>query len=293
VDIQHDVDLKNYCTFRIGGKAKYFAVPKTVEDLKEALHYAKNKHLKITFFGGGSNILFPDTGLQGLLIRNNLKGISQEKTNNSEQIIIKVMSGENWLAVHKFCQQYKLYGLEAFSGLPGTIGGAIYGNAGAHGLEIKDVLYKVECINLSTNEIITLESTKLVLDYRTSILKQQKHLIVLAAYFKVSTDFVKQTGDPQAFAKFRKEKQPQGLTTGSFFKNPPNDYAGRLIDEAGLKGYRIGDIMISEKHANFFLNLGEAKSEDVIALKNMVQEVVKEKFQVNLETEVQIITENL
>jgi len=285
VDIQHDVDLKNYCTFRIGGKAKHFATPKTIEELKEAVHYAKQQNLKITFFGGGSNILFPDQGIQGLAVRNNLKGIQQLSSTT-----LKLMSGENWLMVYKFCQQHSLYGLEAFSGLPGTIGGAVYGNAGSHGLEIKDVLIEVECLDIQSNKIKILQAEELKLDYRSSNLKQHPDLIIISAILRVSSDIKDISGDKQAQAKFRKEQQPQGLTTGSFFKNPPGDYAGRLIDKAGLKGYRIGDIMVSEKHANFLLNLGEATASDVLRLKNHIQKEVKEKFKINLETEVQIIS---
>jgi UDP-N-acetylmuramate dehydrogenase len=206
--------------------------------------------------------------------------------------IIKVNSGETWLSIHKFCSNNDYYGLEAFSGLPGSIGGAVYGNAGAHGLEIKDVLEKVDCLDLNTKQMISIPVSKLGLDYRTSKRKQEHNLIVVTAYFKISSDPNKQTGNPEEFAKFRKEKQPQGLTTGSFFKNPPGDYAGRLIDAAGLKGYRIGDIMVSDKHANFFLNLGEANSADVIALKDKVQREVQDKFGIKLEAEVQIIEAN-
>jgi len=287
VDIQRDVDLKNYCTFRIGGLAKRFANPKTIEDLREAIQYAEQHKLPITFFGGGSNILFPDEGLQGLLIRNSMKGIQQ-----SSPTSLKVMSGETWLGIHKFCQQHNLYGLEAFSGLPGTIGGAVYGNAGSHGLEIKDILLEVEVLDIETNQLQTIQPKDLKLDYRTSSLKQNSKLIVISANFRVSQDTQDSSGDIQSQAKFRKEKQPRGLTTGSFFKNPPGDYAGRLIDEAGLKGYRIGDIMVSEKHANFLLNLGEATANDVLALKTHIQKTVWDKFQIKLETEVQIITEN-
>lgn len=287
LNIIENADLKNFCTFRIGGHAKYFVMPKNVDELAEAIQFAKSNNLSILAVGGGSNLLFPDQDLEALVIRVAIQGIEQ-----LDETHIKVGSGTNWVQLLKYCEQNQLYGLEAFSGLPGLVGGAVYGNAGAHGVEMKDVITEIEVLDIKTSQIQTISPAQYQGEYRHSMFKDNKHLIILNCTFKLSKNQNDNTGNPQDFSDFRKQNQPQGLTTGSFFKNPLNDHAGKLIEEVGLKGYQIGDITTSDKHANFFLNLGNGTADQVEELKNHIIQEVQNQKQVTLEPEVQIIDVN-
>lgn len=287
INIKENVDLKNFCTFRIGGQARYFAMPKNTQELIEAINFAKSSSLPVLAVGGGSNLLFPDQDLQALAIRVSIQGIEPV-----DETHIKVGAGTNWVQLLKYCEQNELYGLEAFSGLPGLIGGAVYGNAGAHGVEMKDVLTEIETFNIKTQEIQIVSPAQYQAGYRHSMFKDNKHLIILNCTIRLSKNPSDNTGDPAEFSAFRKQNQPQGLTTGSFFKNPPNNYAGKLIEETGLKGYQIGDITTSDKHANFFINLGNGTAAQVEELKNHVIQEVQAQKNIQLQPEVQIIDPN-
>ncbi len=282
MDIQKDVPLKNYCTFAIGGEAEFFVTWKEHDEIEEILEYAMENNLKPFVFGGGTNLLFPDEGLNRLVIRAQTSDISQEGE------LLSVDAGCSWVKLHMYLKQANLYGLEAFSGLPGTIGGAAFGNAGAHGTEMKDVIAKLRVIDITTLEFQDIPVEDIEFGYRNSSLKNQD-LVITKVWFKVSENPNDNTGDPDEFAEFRKTNQPQGLTTGSFFKNPTDNFAGKLIDEAGLKGHQMGGVMLSPKHANFFINTGDGTAKDVIALKDHVIEVVKSHSGIELKPEVQII----
>lgn len=283
LQIEKNVPLKNFCTFAIGGEAKFFVNWKNHDEIKEILSFAKKENLKTFVFGGGSNLLFADEGFDGLVIRNMTKEVQEENG------LLKADSGLSWVRLHAFMNKSNLYGLEAFSGLPGTLGGAIYGNAGCHGVEMKDVIRKIEVISKSTGEFVQIPANKIEFAYRWSSLKENTDLIVTAVWLQVSKDPENNTGDPLHFAEFRKQNQPQGLTTGSFFQNPPNDYAGRLIEASGLKGKKVGGICTSDKHANFFINDGKGTAADVIALKDLIIEEVKKQQGITLKPEVQIV----
>lgn len=285
LDIQQNIPLRNYCTFMIGGPAAFFINWKNHEEITEILKFAEEKKLKPFVFGGGTNLLFPDEGLNTLVIRCQTSEISHQNQD------LQVDPGVSWVKLHKYLKEHKLYGLEAFSGLPGTLGGATFGNAGCHGTEMKDVVTKIEVIDPETQEFQIIQNKDLEYGYRTSYLKKHRNLIITKVWLKISHNPEDNTGDPEHFAEFRKQNQPTGLTTGSFFKNPEGDYAGRLIDDAGLKGFQIGGIKLSEKHANFFINTGNATEEEVMQLKNKVIAEVEAKFGITLEPEVQIIKE--
>jgi len=283
LEIKENVPLKDYCTFRIGGPAKYFVNWKERQQIEDIVKFAKEKDMPLFVFGGGTNLLFPDEGLEAVVVRTMTSNIELEND------IIEVEAGVNWVKLQLFCKQSQLYGLEAFSGLPGLIGGAVYGNAGAHGVEMKDVLTKIEAYDTDSEDYVTIDPTEAAYDYRHSMFKKKKNLIITRAWLKVSKNPDDNTGDPTDFANFRKENQPQGLTTGSFFKNPPNNFAGKLIEECGLKGKQIGGVQTSDKHANFFINTGNGTAEDVINFKNTIIEAVKDQKGITLEPEVQII----
>jgi UDP-N-acetylmuramate dehydrogenase len=283
--MKENILLKTVCTFGIGGPARYFQLVRNLEDLKSALEFAESQKLKPFIFGGGSNLLFPDEGLDTVVIKiisNNIQ-LSDDKT------YLQCDAGVSWIQIARYCSQNSLYGIEPLYGLPGTVGGAIYGNAGCHGLETADILIEATVYNTDIQEISTVTQAEFNFVYRKSGLKDTSNLIVLNAKFKISTNPAKSKGNPADHAEERKEKQPTGLTTGSFFKNPPANFAGKLIEEAGLKGYAINDIKVSEKHANFFINTGSATAKDVLKLKQYIQDTVFKKFGIKLEPEVKII----
>lgn len=288
MQIRENFPLKTVSTFAIGGPARYFILAKNEQDLIQALEFANLNNLKPFFYGGGSNLLFPDEGLNTLVVKIAANKIEHNPSTNT----LYAQAGVTWGQIARFCSQNNLYGLEALYGLPGTIGGAVYGNGGCYGLETKDCLLEAKILDLSTRQTDTYPASKFNFAYRTSDLKKNSKIHprhVLAATFKVSKNPKDASGDPSEIAQERKVKQPTGLTTGSFFKNPPNNFAGQLIEQAGLKGFEHNKIKISDMHANFFINTGGATAKDVIELMHIVQSSVKEKFGIELEPEVQII----
>lgn len=283
--IQENAQLKKLCTFQIGGTAKYLINWANRDEISEIVAFALEQKLPLFFFGGGSNLLFPDADLSAILVRCMTSEI------NYDQGLVVVDAGVRWTALQHFCRDHELYGLEPLFSVPGTIGGAIVGNAGCHGQEAVDVLEKVEYYCLKTRKIENYQPTEADFAYRWSIFKDNPHWVVLRAWFRVSKSADDAIGDPASYAEFRQEKQPQGLTTGSFFKNPYPDHAGALLEQVGLKGYRLGNVGFSEKHANFVLNYGDGTAADVKALTEMAQERVKATTGITLEPEVRIVDE--
>ncbi len=283
-----DEDLFKYSSFQIGGPADYFYKLKKTEDLKPLINFAKANNIAIFVFGGGSNILFNDNGFRGLVIKIETEHIDI----NGEYI-----SADAGVLISKLIKtsiEHNLMGLEKWIGLPGTVGGAVRGNAGCNGLETLEIFEKALLLNPETSKIREEEADYFDFSYRHSKVKETNE-IVLNATFKlkhkdISNEEQKEIMDE--IRKFRLTKQPFGKTTGSFFKNPSADKpAGMLIDQAGLKGKNIGKAQISEKHGNFFLNLGGATAKEMIELVKLAKREVKAKFNIDLEEEVQIIPE--
>ncbi len=287
IQIKENFPLNTVCTFAIGGPADYFILAKTEAEIIEAVKFSYSKGLKPFIFGGGSNLLFPDEGVRTVVI----KILNKEILANLESKILSLAAGVSWVELARFVTKHdpQLFGLESFYGLPGTIGGSVSGNAGCHGLEIKDVLKTVKVYDPKLDKIINIDAADLDMFYRYTNFKENPNRVILAADFKVSLDSKDASGDPNEFATHRNFSQPKGLTTGSFFKNPKGDYAGRLIESINLKGKKVGGISISEKHANFFINDGSATARDVIELKDIIQSEVFEKTGVNLEPEIQFV----
>lgn len=272
--IQRNILLKNYTTFRIGGPAKYFFVAGTKNDLLKALTVAKKLGLPFFILGGGSNLLVSDKGFNGLVI--------------------------------KFGQPLSLYvskGLEWAVGIPGTVQGAVCSNAGAFKKSMKDVVESIEVFDMKTGKVKIFKNKDCRFSYRNSIFKRKKNLIILSVKIKPKKSNTKKI---KQYLDYRKKTQPLNLpSAGSIFKNPKNFSAGelgeedkssssrlaaaRLIEECGLKGKRIGNVKISEKHANFIVNLGNGKAKDVKKLINFVKGEVKNKFGIALEEEIQIL----
>jgi UDP-N-acetylmuramate dehydrogenase len=305
--IEKNVLLKNYSSYKIGGRAKYFAKVKNKEELLEALNFCQKNKLNFFILAGGTNILFSDEGFEGLIIKMENKKF---KFLNDNKIFVE--AGCQMEKIVRETTKRGLSGLEWAGGLPGTVGGAIFGNAGAFGGEMKDSVQKV--ISFSPKEKKEKEylNKECQFGYRTSIFKKNKE-IILSAILSFKKD------DPQKLQKlvkekieYRKERHPlEYPNAGSVFKNCPVEKIPKkiqekfkdkikmdpfpilptavLIDAAGLKGLAIGGAKISEKHPNFIVNFKEAKAKDVILLIKKVKETIKKKFGVKLEEEIKMV----
>ncbi len=275
--------VKNYTTFKIGGYVKYFSQPKTLDELIYIVNLARDKNLSIIPITNGSDIIFPDYEIDAIVIKlDGFKGI------NVFDDIIEIMAGEGLSKIAVYLEKFGLSGFEYLYGIPGKIGGAVAKNAGAYGIEIKDLIIKAYIVSWE-GEVLELSKDELNLRYRDSDLL--KYGILYKAIFKLKRDkpsnIIKRRKE---FSERRKRTQPYGVpTAGCMFKNPANNSAGKLIESVKLKGYKIGDVVISNKHANFFINVGDGKAEDVLKLMEIAKKRVYESYGILLEEEVVII----
>lgn len=287
-EVKYMEPMKNYTSLRIGGPADAFIVSK---DLPALCNIQKNlKEFQIPFFpvGGGTNILVRDGGIEGAVI--SLKSFRRIELISKDEKYVKlhVEAGTPLQRLVSFSKEQGYSGIEGLAGIPGTIGGAIYGNAGAFGYEIKDVLLSVEIINSDGNlEKVGVE--KIDFGYRSSNIPPT--CLISAAEIKLRVDTKERVSSRvEEFLKIKRQKQPiWERSAGCVFKNPAGVSAGKLIEEAGCKGMRIGDIEISNIHANFFINRGNGRASDFIRLMDFVIQKVKEMFNVTLETEIKIV----
>ncbi len=306
LSIRENVSLKEYSSFKIGGPSKYFCEPRSTSEVREAALWAKEKQLPIFIFGGGTNLLIDDNGFHGLIIKPYLNVLGKKG------IEVTVGAGvlvKDFLA---FCIAHALQGFEWAGGLPGTMGGAIRGNAGAFGGETKDSVISVKSFYLAALEEKMRTNEECVFGYRTSVFKEKRgEEMVLEAIFRFREGEREKIREAvEAKINYRKEKHPlEYPNIGSIFKNvDARKFSERdlrnlkikndpfpvvptavLIAEAGLKGIREGDAMVSLKHPNFIVNLGGAKASEVKTLIRRVKEAVKKKFGVELEEEVQFV----
>lgn len=289
--IKKNEPLAHHCTFRIGGPADYFYTAKSTEEIQPLIKKAKSQNLPYFILGGGSNILFDDKGFRGLVIKIDTKNITIK---NNE---ITADAGVTIPELIKASAEHNLQGLEKWIGMPGTVGGAVRGNAGRNDLETAQILIKATLLDPETGKITTVTNKDLKFAYRESRLKHEKNTkeIVLSATFRLKPTDLSPEDRQEIANQIRtqtQEKQPPGFSSGSFFKNPsPQNPAGKLIDQAGLKGTQIGKAKISPKHGNFLQNLGGATASDILALAKLIKQEVHAKFNINLEEEVQILTE--
>jgi UDP-N-acetylmuramate dehydrogenase len=238
--------------------------------------------------GGGSNVLVSDRGFRGVVVLNRAKDVSFDK---GSQPKVRAEAGAVFANLARRCATHGLGGLEWAAAVPGTVGGAVYGNAGAFGGDTAGNLIRAGLLTENGRETWPVE--KMEYGYRTSILKRQTlKIIVLWAELRLEHSTKEEVSVKiSEFSERRKATQPPGASMGSMFKNPPGDFAGRLIEAAGLKGTRIGTAEISPVHANFFINHGQTKAEDVRELASLTQSKVAEKFGVNLELEIELVGE--
>ena len=282
-EVKENVDLKSYNTFKLDVKAKVMVFPKSTEELISILDVINKYKSSYFVLGGGSNIILPDF-YDGVIIK--LSNFNKYKIEND---IVHAESGVmlNKLSYDVSNEGYK--GLDFAVGIPGTVGGSIYGNAGCYGSSISEVLISANI--LVNGKVITLDNKDFDFKYRHSMLKEHKDYIVLDALFKVSKANREEILD-EIKERTLKRKNTQDLThpsNGSMFRNPEGYSAGKLIDDLGLKGYSINDAMISNIHANFIINNGNAKSEDIIKLAEFIKEKVKKEYNIELVMEQEII----
>lgn len=277
----------NHTSFKTGGNADLLITPKDTKELIGVIRILRQHDISYIILGNGSNILVSDKGIRGAVIQIGKK---------MAQIVIKgnqimAQAGAMLSSIAVAAMEHELTGMEFASGIPGTLGGAVCMNAGAYGGEMKDILVEVEVLT-SDLEVLTLTLKELDLSYRHSIIPEKSYLVL-------SSIITLQKGNKETIqekmsllAQERREKQPLNYpSAGSTFKRPEGYFAGKLISDAGLKGYSIGGAEVSQKHAGFIVNKGNATTNDILALIHYCQKTVKEKFGVTLETEVKIIGE--
>ena len=287
--ILYQEPMRKYTTFKIGGPAECLIKIDNLEKLKKILEIVNNNSIPITIIGNGSNLLISDKGIKGITLMIKLEKIDIREKNDTIQITVG--AGEKIGKLAQICLQNEITGLEELSGIPGTIGGAVRMNAGAHGKEMKDITKKVRCIDYQGKEK-EFANEELQFDYRNSRFKREKYIITEITLQLQKGKKEKIKAKMEEYATYRKEKQPMEYpSAGSTFKRGADFITAKLIDEAGLKGYRIGDAEVSTKHSGFIINKGNATAKDVLALVEHVKKTVYEKFQKEIELEIEMMGE--
>jgi UDP-N-acetylmuramate dehydrogenase len=284
------VSMANYTTARVGGLVPALISVHTLDDLSFAAQTLWDLSMPFIILGSGSNILVSDKGLDAIVIHNRAHNLKIET--KVDPPFIDAESGAILGTVARQSALRGVSGMEWAAPVPGTVGGAVYGNAGAHGSDMKASLNMAKILH-KTDGISDWPVEKLAYEYRSSVLKREKiPAVILSATFNaVNTSRDQAWEKINAFQAHRKQTQPPGASMGSMFKNPPGDFAGRLIEAAGLKGRRIGRAMISPIHANFIINLDGATAQEIWQLMNIAQETVLTKFGITLETEIECLGE--
>ena len=288
-NLYYDEPMAKHTSFKIGGPADVFIKVDNIEELKEILDLSKKNQIPLTIIGNGSNLLVTDKGIRGITAKLNLKDIEIKNENNKQ--IIKVEAGVPIGLLAQKLLKEEITGFEELSGIPGTIGGAVIMNAGAHGKELKDILKKVTAMDYNGN-IHEFTNEECLFSYRNSRFQKEKYIILQATLEleKGNSTEIKEKMDE--YMQFRKEKQPiEYPNAGSTFKRGEDFVTAKLIDEAGLKGYKIGGAQVSEKHAGFIVNVDNATAKDVIELTDYIKEKIEEKFGKKINLEIQIIGE--
>lgn len=284
--VQMDYPLSRLTTFRIGGPAAYVVTPSNLEELKKVTEVCRENGLKVLALGKGSNILACDEGFQGVVIRLD----SDFNRVRIQNCIVEAESGITLSALAKKVADKGLSGLEFASGIPGTLGGAVYMNAGAYGGEMKDILQEVTVLDM-TGQLRHMDRTEMDFGYRKSILQYKSWIMVRAILQLEERDPAAVKARMQELKEQRNLKQPMDMpSAGSVFKRPEGHFAGGLIEQAGLKGSRIGGAMVSPKHAGFIVNTGDATAKDVVNLIRHIQKTVRDQFGVELTPEVKYLT---
>ena len=286
--ILYNEPMKKYTTFKVGGPAECLIKIDNEADLKEILEFSKINNIPLTILGNGSNVIVLDSGIKGITLIIKIEKLEIENS-TSDVVKIKLGAGEKIAKIGRIFLKKGLAGFEEISGIPGTVGGATRMNAGAHGKEMKDIITKVKCLDMDGNEKI-FTNAEMNFGYRTSKIKNEKYIIteIEIELTKGNTKEIKEKMDE--YLNYRKEKQPiEYPSAGSTFKRGEDFITAKLIDEAGLKGLSVGGAEVSDKHAGFIINKGNATAKDILDLIEIVKEKIYEKYQKKIELEVEII----
>ncbi len=285
-----DVPLASLTTSRVGGPASYLLVARDAAELAEYVTFLWEKDFPVLVLGNGSNVLVSDKGVNAVVIHNKANKVEAELDSDPPLIIAE--SGASLSAVARKAAAHALSGFEWAYTIPGSLGGAVYGNAGAHNGNMQGSLVLANILH-RTKGYLSLTAEQMAYSYRSSLLKRDPaHAIILSAHLKVAKGdqkAIKATMDENQ--ERRRRTQPPGSSMGSTFKNPEGDHAGRLIEAAGLKGMKIGGAQVSPVHANFLINDGTATAMDIRRLITFIQNTVRERFGVSLELEIEMIGE--
>lgn len=284
--IKYNESMKKHTTMKVGGNAKVLVEPKTVEEIKEIIEYAKANNMDYYLLGKGSNLVVSDDGIDGIVIKISSK-FADVKVSGNE---IYATAGVSMPYISILAKENSLSGFEFASGIPGTIGGGVKMNAGAYGGEICDIVKEITYLD-ENGKIKTINKDEAKFGYRDSIFKRNSKLVILSATFKL------EYGDKEKIEELmkknnesRRSKQPIEMpSAGSVFKRPEGHFVGPMIIECGMQGYSIGGAEVSKKHAGFIVNKGNATCKDILELIDEIKKKVYEKFQVNLEVEIQFI----
>jgi UDP-N-acetylmuramate dehydrogenase len=279
--------LANHTTWKIGGPADIFVEPTDKMALAACMKLVHKHNVPWYVLGRGSNMLVRDGGIRGVVFK--LAEGFNHLTFNGEEV--EVGAGYSFIRLAVMAGKQGLTGLEFAGGIPGTVGGAVYMNAGAHSSDVSRILTSAEVL-LETGELVELSAEELGFGYRTSVLQKQRAIVVSAVFKLAYGDRKEIARHMAAYKDRRRQTQPLSLPcAGSVFRNPPGDHAGRLIESAGLKGMQVGGAQISEKHANFIVNRGNATAKDVLDLMEQVMGIIYQKYQVQLVPEVLVVGE--
>ena len=281
-----DAPMRQFTSMKVGGPADSLLFPKDVDELRRAVRYARRKRIPLLILGNGTNLIVRDKGVRGWVI-----SLAQEM----KKIVVdgEMVEAEAGLLLQRLVQfsvRKGLTGLEPFFGIPGTVGGGLAMNAGAWGAELKDILLSMTLMR-EDGEVVERPRSKLRFSYRGLLIPPS--WIILKGRFRLKKGEKKEILERvKSYSEMRKKKQPLDYASaGSIFKNPKEGPAGKWIEEAGLKGFRIGQAMISDRHANFIINLGKAKAEEVICLMEIIEAKVYQEKGISLEREVKVVGE--
>ena len=284
IQVQKNISLREFTTYKTGGQAKFFAEARSVQEMHHLREFAKKQNIPFIILGGGSNVLFADEGYPGLIIHNKMTRM------HIQGEIVNVESGANLTKIILIAAQHNLGGISGLANVPGSVGGAVYGNAGTPNVCIGDVLTHAVIQPANSDKTAIVGPEYFQFGYRDSKIKKNKDIVLSVVLRLQKEPSVKIRAEINQYIKERTLKQPIGNSCGSFFKNPGQfPSAGWLIEQAGCKGMQVGGAMVSKKHSNFIMNINNASSSDILNLAIKVYQKVKEKFNGELEPEVQII----
>ena len=293
-----DASIKRYTAAQVGGPVDGLIVIHTLKELEQTVGILWQYQHPFRILGGGSNVLVSDAGVRKIVLINRARQVHFDELDG--QPVARTESGANLGLVARLAGARGLSGLEWAAGIPGTVGGAVFGNAGAHGTDIAANLLVADILH-QTGGWQSWDVNRFDFAYRDSVLKRSRkagdptyptypRMVIMSAIFKLITSTLKAVqARIDELVAYRRQTQPPGASMGSMFKNPPDDYAGRLIEAAGLKGFRLGNAKISDLHANFFINLGQASAAEIYELISLARETVFHKFGVELDLEVELI----